>query len=173
MKSSPRSSRLRRRTSALLAGLVSAALVLSGCSVYDAPLPGGAKTGDNPMTIKVMFRDVLDLVPQSTVRVNDVTVGKVTKVDLKGYVAEVTVEIPGTSSCRTTPARRSGRPASSARSSSSSASRGTPAPASWRTATRSAWTAPVATPRSKRSSARSRCCSTVAASASSRRSSPS
>jgi len=93
--SSPRSSWLRRRTSALLAGLVSAALVLSGCSVYDAPLPGGAKTGDNPMTIKVMFRDVLDLVPQSTVRVNDVTVGKVTAVDLKGYVAEVTVEIPG------------------------------------------------------------------------------
>ena len=95
MRSSPRSSWLRRRTSALLAGLVSAALVLSGCSVYDAPLPGGAKTGDNPMTIKVMFRDVLDLVPQSTVRVNDVTVGKVKKVDLKGYVAEVTVEIPG------------------------------------------------------------------------------
>ena len=31
------------------------------------------------MTIKVMFRDVLDLVPQSTVRVNDVTVGKVTE----------------------------------------------------------------------------------------------
>ncbi|HWM74129.1 MAG TPA: MCE family protein [Nocardioides sp.] len=95
MTSSPRSSWLRRRTSALLVGLVSAALVLSGCSVYDAPLPGGAKTGDNPMTIKVMFRDVLDLVPQSTVRVNDVTVGKVTAVDLKGYVAEVTVEIPG------------------------------------------------------------------------------
>ncbi len=47
------------------------------------------------MTIKVMFRDVLDLVPQSTVRVNDVTVGKVKKVDLKGYVAEVTLEIPG------------------------------------------------------------------------------
>ena len=89
------SSWLRRRTSAFLVGLVSAALVLSGCSVYDAPLPGGANTGDNPMTVKVMFRDVLDLVPQSTVRVNDVTVGKVKKVDLKGYVAEVTVEIPG------------------------------------------------------------------------------
>ena len=95
MTSSPKSSWLRRRTSVLLAGLVSAALVLSGCSVYDAPLPGGAKTGDNPMTIKVMFRDVLDLVPQSSVRVNDVVVGKVKKVDLKGYVAEVTLEIPG------------------------------------------------------------------------------
>jgi len=95
MRSSQERSWLRRRTSAMLAGLLSAALVLSGCSVYDAPLPGGAKTGDNPMTIKVMFRDVLDLVPQSSVRVNDVVVGKVTTVDLKGYVAEVTVEIPG------------------------------------------------------------------------------
>jgi virulence factor Mce-like protein len=83
-----------RRPAALLAAFVSAVLVLSGCSIYDAPLPGGVSTGDNPMTIKVMFRDVLDLVPQSTVKVNDVTVGKVKKVELKGYVAKITVEIP-------------------------------------------------------------------------------
>ena len=42
-----------------------------------------------------MFRDVLDLVPQSTVKVDDVTVGKVKSIKLKGYVAEVAVEIPG------------------------------------------------------------------------------
>jgi phospholipid/cholesterol/gamma-HCH transport system substrate-binding protein len=84
-----------RRAARLLVTLVAAALVLSGCSVYDAPLPGGVSTGDNPMTIKVMFRDVLDLVPQSTVKVNDVTVGKVKKVELTGYVAKVTVEVPG------------------------------------------------------------------------------
>ncbi len=84
-----------RRTARLLAGLLAAVMVLSGCSVYDAPLPGGADTGDNPIKVKVMFRDVLDLVPQSTVKVNDVTVGKVSKISLKGYVAEVTVEIPG------------------------------------------------------------------------------
>jgi phospholipid/cholesterol/gamma-HCH transport system substrate-binding protein len=88
------SPRRLRRPAALLAGFVSAVLVLSGCSIYDAPLPGGVSTGDNPMTIKVMFRDVLDLVPQSTVKVNDVTVGKVKKVELKGYVAKITVEIP-------------------------------------------------------------------------------
>ena len=40
-----------------------------------------------------MFRDVLDLVPQSTVKVNDVSVGKVTDVGLDGYTAEVTVEL--------------------------------------------------------------------------------
>ena len=41
-----------------------------------------------------MFRDVLDLVPQSTVKVNDVTVGKVTAIELEGYIAQVTVELP-------------------------------------------------------------------------------
>ncbi len=90
-----RSSRPTRRLAVVLSALVAAALVLSGCSIYDAPLPGGASTGKNPMTIKVMFRDVLDLVPQSTVKIDDVTVGKVKKVDLKGYIAEVTVEVPG------------------------------------------------------------------------------
>ena len=88
------SRRWGRRRAGALAALVSAALVLSGCSIYDAPLPGGASTGSNPMTITVLFRDVLDLVPQSTVKVDDVTVGKVKKVELKGYVAKVTVEIP-------------------------------------------------------------------------------
>ena len=70
-------------------------LVLSGCSVYDVPLPGGADTGKNPMKLTLMFRDVLDLVPQSTVKIDDVTVGKVKSIKLKGYVAEVDVEIPG------------------------------------------------------------------------------
>jgi phospholipid/cholesterol/gamma-HCH transport system substrate-binding protein len=84
-----------RRLARLLTAFLSAVLVLSGCSIYDAPLPGGVSTGENPMTVKVLFRDVLDLVPQSTVKVNDVTVGKVKKVELKGYIAQVTVEVPG------------------------------------------------------------------------------
>ena len=88
----------RRSTRALigLVGLLVSVFTLSGCSIYDVPLPGGPKVGDNPMTVKVMFRDVLDLVPQSTVKVNDVSVGKVTKVDLKGYVAVVTLSLPRT-----------------------------------------------------------------------------
>ncbi len=87
-------SRLRRRGSALVAGLAAGAVALSGCSVYDVPLPGGADTGDNPIQVKLIFRDVLDLVPQSTVKVNDVTVGKVKSIKLKGYIAEVTVALP-------------------------------------------------------------------------------
>lgn len=71
------------------------AVVLSGCSFspYTLPLPGGAKLGNDPYTVTVNFRDALDLVPQSAVRVNDVAVGKVTKVKLNGWTAAVTVKI--------------------------------------------------------------------------------
>ena len=73
------------------------ALVVSGCgfSPYELPLPGGADLGDKPYTIKAEFRDVLDLVPQSGVRVNDVSVGKVTDVELKGWHAVITMQING------------------------------------------------------------------------------
>ncbi len=73
------------------------ALLLSGCdfSVYDLPLPGGADVGDDPYRITVEFRDVLDLVPHSTVKVDDVTVGRVEEVELDGFHADVTVLIDG------------------------------------------------------------------------------
>ncbi|MCW2799826.1 MAG: hypothetical protein JWQ70_1298 [Aeromicrobium sp.] len=72
-----------------------AALALSGCgfSPYDLPLPGGADLGSHPYTVKVQFRDVLDLVPQSGVRVNDIAVGKVTDVKLDGWTAMVTLKL--------------------------------------------------------------------------------
>ena len=71
------------------------AIGLSGCgfSPYKLPLPGGADLGDNPYTIKAEFRDVLDLVPQSGVRVDDVSVGKVTDVQRKGWHAVITMQI--------------------------------------------------------------------------------
>jgi phospholipid/cholesterol/gamma-HCH transport system substrate-binding protein len=85
---------LLRRFKALLL-LVAASVLLSGCdfSVYELPLPGGTDVGDNPMTVTVMFDDVLDLVPKSTVKVNDVSVGNVKDVELDGYVAKVTVQL--------------------------------------------------------------------------------
>ena len=58
-------------------------------------------SGDNPYEVIVEFRDVLDLVPQSTVKVDDVSVGMVEDVELDGYTARVTlplhedVELPG------------------------------------------------------------------------------
>ena len=77
-----------------------AAVALSGCgfSPYELPLPGGADLGDHPYTVKAEFRDALDLVPQSGVRVDDVSVGKVTDVSLKGWHAVVTMQINGDTS---------------------------------------------------------------------------
>jgi len=79
---------------ALVLGMLGS-LVLAGCdaSVYSLPLPGGPDVGKDPMTVKVEFADVLDLVPQSTVKVNDVSVGKVTDIDLEGYQALVTLAV--------------------------------------------------------------------------------
>lgn len=85
-----------RRTRLVLA-MVVASVTLSACEfdVYSLPLPGGPDTGEDPITITAQFADVLDLVPKSTVKVNDVTVGKVTDVDLEGYTATVTMELQG------------------------------------------------------------------------------
>jgi phospholipid/cholesterol/gamma-HCH transport system substrate-binding protein len=85
---------LKRRFKALLL-LVVASVALSGCDfdVYQLPLPGGTDVGENPVTVTVMFADVLDLVPKSTVKVNDVSVGQVTDIQLDGQVAEVTLEL--------------------------------------------------------------------------------
>jgi len=57
-------------------------LLVTGCSLYDTPLPGGADLGDHPYHVTVQFADVLDLVPQSSVKVDDVPVGRVDRVDL-------------------------------------------------------------------------------------------
>ena len=78
-----------------LVALLAGALLLTGCSfdVYKLPLPGGPDVGSKPITVTAQFRDVLDLVPDSTVKVDDVTVGKITDVELKGYVAQVTMQL--------------------------------------------------------------------------------
>ncbi|HET7385634.1 MAG TPA: MCE family protein [Nocardioidaceae bacterium] len=93
--------RLRRRLGTRLARAVVLVLVgavsLTGCdfSVYSIPLPGGVDLGDHPYTVTVDFRDVLDLVPQSAVKVDDVTVGRVDAISLDGYTAQVKVSLRG------------------------------------------------------------------------------
>ncbi|HEX5088718.1 MAG TPA: MCE family protein [Nocardioides sp.] len=79
----------------LLLGLLLGSVVLSACDfdIYSLPLPGGTDVGDNPIHVTVQFRDVLDLVPKSTVKVNDVSVGQVQKITLDGYTAEVQLEL--------------------------------------------------------------------------------
>lgn len=87
----------RTRTWQLLAASVGAVTLTSGCvsSVGDLPLPGGADLGSDPFTVVIEFNDVLDLVPQSAVKVNDTSVGRVTKVELDGWKAKVTVKVNG------------------------------------------------------------------------------
>jgi phospholipid/cholesterol/gamma-HCH transport system substrate-binding protein len=86
--------RLPRRLRLLL-GLLLGSVVLSGCDfdVYSLPLPGGTDVGDHPIQVTVQFEDVLDLVPKSTVKVNDVSVGQVKEIELDGYHANVTLEL--------------------------------------------------------------------------------
>jgi phospholipid/cholesterol/gamma-HCH transport system substrate-binding protein len=63
-------------------------LVLTGCSsggfsgMYQLPLPGGADLGDRPYRVVAHFGDVLDLVPHAGVKVHDVAVGRVDRIEL-------------------------------------------------------------------------------------------
>ena len=78
-----------------------AVLGTGGCSGYtamqDIPLPGGAALGSHPYTVKADFSDVLSLVPQASVEVNDVAVGRVTGIALApdSWTAVVTMELNG------------------------------------------------------------------------------
>ncbi len=84
---------------AVAAGAVTlaAAMLMTACSggIYSVPLPGGADTGDKPRTYKIQFDDVLDLVPQSAVKLDGVTVGKVTKIEIapNQWSAQVEVQV--------------------------------------------------------------------------------
>ncbi|GAA3774042.1 MCE family protein [Streptomyces coacervatus] len=85
-----------RRKGGALAWAAAGSLLLSGCQFngwYDVPLPGGAADDGHAYHVTVDFRDVLDLVPQSAVKVNDVTVGAVEKVELDGWHARVRLRV--------------------------------------------------------------------------------
>ena len=85
---------LPRRASTGVTLVSLAALALGGCSAYDLPLPGGAGTGDDSYTVTAEFADVLDLVPQSSVKVNQVTVGSVEDIRVTGWTATVLLRLP-------------------------------------------------------------------------------
>lgn len=90
----------RRRTTTTAAAAALVGLALTGCSVggvQSLPLPGGADLGGHPYTVRAQFADVLDLVPQASVRVNDVAVGRVTSIKVAGdgWSALVTMKVNG------------------------------------------------------------------------------
>ncbi|TYL55378.1 MCE family protein [Nocardioides sp. BGMRC 2183] len=88
------------RRHALGAAVIAAVICLGGAftgcsglvpSAYDAPLPGGADVGSDPITLTAEFDDVMDLVPQSSVKVDNVAIGRISAITLQpdGETAEV------------------------------------------------------------------------------------
>jgi len=88
--------RLRRTTAG-----VGVAVALAGSSscgwhgLNTLPLPGTAGGGPGAYTIQAELPNVTNLQPNSRVRVGDVTVGNVTKVELQGWHALLTVSLDG------------------------------------------------------------------------------
>ena len=89
--------------SKVTAAAAAAAFLVAGCSsggfngIYSLPLPGGASLGSHPFTVTAQFSNVVDLVPQSAVRVNGVAVGRVSKIYLpaSSWTADVTMVVNG------------------------------------------------------------------------------
>ncbi|CAM2836070.1 Phospholipid/cholesterol/gamma-HCH transport system substrate-binding protein [Prescottella defluvii] len=82
------------RAAAVAAGACVVAVTVGACGsggIYAVPLPGGADVGSDPMRLKIEFDDVLDLVPQSTVKVDGVPVGRVERIEVApdGWTAQV------------------------------------------------------------------------------------
>lgn len=89
------------RTVRLLVAVLLTGALSAGCGVLSGglagvPLPGGADTGADPYRVTAEFTDVLELVPQSLVKVNDVSVGAVREIKLANnpWRAVVTLELP-------------------------------------------------------------------------------
>jgi phospholipid/cholesterol/gamma-HCH transport system substrate-binding protein len=89
-------SSIARRT----AGLLAVALVATSCGgwrgIANVPLPGGPGTGSDHTTLYVQMPDTLALNVNSRVRVADVYVGRVRSIELKNWVATLTLDLqPG------------------------------------------------------------------------------
>jgi phospholipid/cholesterol/gamma-HCH transport system substrate-binding protein len=76
---------------------IAAVLGLSGCGSWrglnSLSLPGSAGGGPGSYTIQAEMPDIANLQQNSRVRVNDATVGHVTKIELKGWHALLTMRI--------------------------------------------------------------------------------
>ncbi len=80
--------------------LLGIAVVLTSCGgwrgIANVPLPGGPGTGSKKTTIYVQMPDTLALNVNSRVRVADVYVGRVRSIELKNWVATLTLDLqPG------------------------------------------------------------------------------
>jgi phospholipid/cholesterol/gamma-HCH transport system substrate-binding protein len=91
-----RSGRWRRAAASLLMILVAAGI--SGCGwrgLNSLPLPGTQGNGPGAFVIQAQMPDVNNIQPNSRVRVADVTVGHVSKIERQGWHALVTMQLNG------------------------------------------------------------------------------
>ncbi len=87
---------------------------ISGCGwrgLNSLPLPGTEGNGPGSFVIQAQMPDVNNIQPNSRVRVADVTVGHVTKIERQGWHALVTMRSTATSTCPPTRPPRSAPPA--------------------------------------------------------------
>jgi phospholipid/cholesterol/gamma-HCH transport system substrate-binding protein len=88
---------IAQRVSATLAMLAVAA-GLNGCGWHglnSLPLPGTKGGGSGSFTVQAQLPDVENIQPNSRVRVGDVTVGNVTKIERQGWHALITMTLDG------------------------------------------------------------------------------
>ncbi|MCE5289945.1 MAG: MCE family protein [Nocardiaceae bacterium] len=93
---------MRRRSTARwvasVASLAAIVLGLTGCDWHglnSLPLPGTAGSGPGAFTVQAQMPNVTNLQPNSRVRVGDVMVGNVTKVEMQGWHALLTMTLDG------------------------------------------------------------------------------
>ncbi|MFZ2511221.1 MAG: MCE family protein [Gordonia sp. (in: high G+C Gram-positive bacteria)] len=87
--------RLTRLKVAGVATAMTAVLGVTGCgvNVQDMPLPGGVALGDNARDYTIEFKNILDLVPQSVVKMEGIPVGRVVKIEVPGDAWNALVHI--------------------------------------------------------------------------------
>ncbi|WP_433196259.1 MCE family protein [Nocardia sp. CA-107356] len=89
---------MRRREMRLAGAVISVAVALgvSGCQwdgLNSLPMPGAAGNDPNAYEVEIQMPNVTTLTRNSPVRVNDVTVGTVSKIEVEGWHALVTVSL--------------------------------------------------------------------------------